>query len=88
MAAVLLVPLIAIDFQSGLAMTLRGFIAGAISGMSPLGVLASGLALGVFEAMVGAYLGALFQDPVMFVALIAVALWRTRAVRFGGGARA
>jgi branched-subunit amino acid ABC-type transport system permease component len=88
LAAVLLVPLIAVDFQSGLAMTLRGFIAAAISGMSPVGVLFSGLGLGLFEAMVGAYLGALYQDPVMFCVLILVALWQSRNIRFGGSRRA
>jgi branched-subunit amino acid ABC-type transport system permease component len=88
LAGVLLIPLIAVDFQSGLAMTLRGFIAAAIAGMSPVGVLASGLGLGMFEAMIGAYLGALFQDPIMFCVLILVALWQSRNIRFGGGRRA
>jgi branched-chain amino acid transport system permease protein len=88
LAGILLVPLIAVDFQSGLAMTLRGFIAAAISGMSPVGVLFSGLVLGLFESMIGAYLGALYQDPVMFCVLILVALWRSRNIRFGGGRRA
>lgn len=88
LAGVLLIPLIAVDFQSGLAMTMRGFIAAAIAGMSPVGVLASGLGLGLFESMIGAYLGALFQDPVMFFVLILVALWQSRKIRFGGGRRA
>ena len=62
-----------------------------IPGVGPilaLGVLASALGLGLFEAMVGAYLGALFQDPVMFGVLILVALWQSRKIRFGGGRRA
>ena len=88
LAGALLIPLIAVDFQSGLAMTLRGFIAAAISGMSPIGVVFSGLGLGLFESMVGAYLGALYQDPVMFGLLIAVALWQARNIRFGGTRRA
>jgi branched-chain amino acid transport system permease protein len=88
LAGILLIPLIAVDFQSGLAMTLRGFIAAAISGMSPVGVVFSGLGLGLFESMVGAYLGALYQDPVMFCLLIAVALWQSRHIRFGGTRRA
>jgi branched-chain amino acid transport system permease protein len=69
-------------------MTLRGFIAAAISGMSPIGVVFSGLGLGLFESMVGAYLGALYQDPVMFCLLIGVALWQSRHIRFGGTRRA
>jgi len=88
LAGVLLIPLFAVDFQTGLAMTMRGFIAASIAGMSPTGVLISGFGLGLFEAMVGAYFGALAQDPVMFAILIAVALWQSGKVRFGGGARA
>ena len=87
-AAVFLVPLISIDYQSGLSLTLRGFIAAAIAGMSPVGTIASGLVLGMFEAMVGSYFGALFQDPVIFVCLIIVAVWQSRNVRFGGVRRA
>lgn len=87
-SAVLLTPLISVDFQSGLAMTLRGFIAAAIAGMSPFGTIISGLLLGLFEQMVGAYLGALFQDPVIFAVLIVVAVWRSRLIRFGGSRRA
>jgi len=88
LAGVLLIPLIAVDFQSGLAMTLRGFIAAAIAGMSPVGVLISGLGLGVFESMIGAYFGALLQDPVIFGVLMIVAMWQSRKIRFGGGKRA
>jgi branched-chain amino acid transport system permease protein len=88
LAAVLLVPLISIDFQSGLGMTLRGFIAAAIAGMSPIGTIASGFALGMFEAMVGSYFGALLQDPVIFFVLIAVAIWQSRRIQFGGRQRA
>ena len=88
LAGGLLIPLIAVDFQSGLAMTLRGFVAAAIAGMSPIGVVFSGLGLGLFESWVGAYLGALYQDPVMFGLLIAVALWQARHIRFGGTRRA
>jgi branched-chain amino acid transport system permease protein len=51
-------------------------------------VLFSGLGLGLFEAMVGAYLGALYQDPVIFCVLILVALWQSRNIRFGGSRRA
>lgn len=88
LAGILLIPLIAVDFQSGLAMTLRGFIAAAISGMSPVGVIFSGIGLGLFESFVGAYLGALYQDPVMFCILIVVAVWQSRKIRFGGSRRA
>jgi branched-subunit amino acid ABC-type transport system permease component len=87
-SALLLVPLISVDYQSGLPMTMRGFIAAAISGMSPVVAIVAGFLLGLFEAGVGAYFGALYQDPVMFGILIMVALWQSRAIRFGGARRA
>ncbi|MDH7799012.1 MULTISPECIES: branched-chain amino acid ABC transporter permease [unclassified Beijerinckia] len=88
LAGILLIPLFAVDFQTGLSMTMRGFIAAAISGMSPTRVLASAFILGLFESMVGAYFGALAQDPVMFAILILIALLQSRKIRFGGGVRA
>jgi branched-chain amino acid transport system permease protein len=88
LSALLLVPLISVDYQSGLPMTMRGFIAAAISGMSPVMAIFSGFVLGLFEATIGAYFGALYQDPVMFGILILVALWQSRAIRFGGVRRA
>lgn len=88
LSAILLVPLISIDYQAGLGMTLRGFIAASLAGMSPNGAIAGGLALGLAEALVTTYFGALAQDPIVFVVLIAIALWQSRNVRFGGSARA
>jgi branched-chain amino acid transport system permease protein len=87
-SAVLLVPLISIDYHSGLAMTIRGFIAASIAGMSPGRTVISALFLGIFESMVAVVCGALFQDPVIFGLLIAIAVWQSRAIRFGGGVRA
>jgi branched-chain amino acid transport system permease protein len=87
-SAVLLVPMISIDYQSGLAMTIRGFIAASIAGMSPGRTVLSGLFLGIFESMVAVVFGALLQDPVIFGLLIAIAVWQSRKIRFGGGVRA
>lgn len=88
LGAVLLVPLISVDFQSGLGMTMRGFIAAALGGMSPLPAVLCGVGLGLAEALVNTYLGALAQDPIVFLALIGVALWQSRMIRFGGSLRA
>lgn len=88
LSAFLLVPLISVDYQAGLGMTLRGFIAASLAGMSPQGAIFGGLALGLAEALVTTYFGALAQDPVIFFILIAVALWQSRHVRFGGSLRA
>jgi len=88
LSAILLVPLISVDYQAGLGMTLRGFIAASLAGMSPVCAVLGGLALGIAEALVTTYFGALAQDPIVFVVLIAVALWQSRHVRFGGSVRA
>ena len=88
LAAILLVPLVSVDFQTGLGMTMRGFIAAALGGMSPLLAIACGLFLGLAEAFVTTYWDALAKDPVVFLALIGIALWQSRHIRFGGSLRA
>jgi branched-chain amino acid transport system permease protein len=87
-AAILLVPLVSVDFHTGLGMTMRGFIAASLGGMSPPLVIVSGLLLGLGEALVTVYFGALAKDPIVFLILIGVALWRSRNIRFSGGNRA
>jgi branched-chain amino acid transport system permease protein len=86
--SVLLVPLVSVDFQAGLSMTLRGFIAAALAGMSPGLAVIGGLGLGIGEALVTTYFGALAQDPIIFLALIGIAVWQSRNIRFGGSRRA
>lgn len=88
LAAVLLVPLISIDYNSGLSMTIRGFIAASIAGMHAGRTVAAALLLGVIEAYVAVFFGALLQDPVIFGMLIVIALWQSRAIRHGGAVRA
>jgi branched-chain amino acid transport system permease protein len=88
LGAILLVPLVSVDYQAGLGMTLRGFIAAALAGMDPPRAIIAGLGLGLGEALVTNYAGALAQDPVVFLALIAIAVWQSRTVAFGGAGRA
>lgn len=88
LGALLLVPMVSVDFQTGLGMTMRGFIAAALAGMSPLLAIACGLFLGLAEAFVTTYWDALAKDPIVFLALIGIALWQSRNIRFGGSLRA
>lgn len=88
LAAVLLVPLISVDYNSGLSMTIRGFIAASIAGMSAGRTVAAALLLGIVESYVAVFFGALLQDPVIFGLLIAIALWQSRRIRYGGAIRA
>jgi branched-subunit amino acid ABC-type transport system permease component len=86
--AVLLVPLVSVDFHAGLDMTLRGFIAAALGGMLPFWAVVCSVLLGLGEALVTSYFDALAKDPIVFLVLICVAVWRSRKIRFGGGLRA
>ena len=86
--AVLLVPLVSVDFHTGLDMTMRGFIAAALAGMSPLWAIVCGLGLGLGEAFVTSYFDTLAKDPIVFLILIGIAVWRSRNIRFGGTGRA
>ncbi|HVA14246.1 MAG TPA: branched-chain amino acid ABC transporter permease [Stellaceae bacterium] len=88
LGALLLIPMVSVDFESGLGMTMRGFIAAALGGMSPVLGIVCGLALGLGEALVTTYWGALASDPIVFLALIGIALWQSRHIRFGGSLRA
>jgi branched-subunit amino acid ABC-type transport system permease component len=56
--------------------------------MDPARAILAGFGLGLGEALVTNYAGALAQDPVVFLALIAIAVWQSRAVVFGGAGRA
>jgi branched-subunit amino acid ABC-type transport system permease component len=56
--------------------------------MSPGLAVIGGLGLGIGEALVTTYFGALAQDPIIFLALIGIAVWQSRNIRFGGSRRA
>jgi branched-chain amino acid transport system permease protein len=88
LAAILLVPMVSVDFQTGLGMTMRGFIAAALGGMSPLLSILCAFLLGIGEAFVTTYWGALAKDPIIFLVLIGIALWQSRKIRFSGISRA
>jgi len=88
LSAVLLIPLVSVDYQAGLGMTLRGFIAASLSGMKPMNAVLGGLLLGLAEALVTTYVGALMQDPIVFLVLIGVAIWQSRHITYGGIQRA
>jgi branched-subunit amino acid ABC-type transport system permease component len=89
-AALLLVPLSGVTYGAGLPMTLNGFAAAAVANMLfPGRALLAGLALGVSEGFIGAYVSPLLEVPLAFglLLLVGVALL-SRGVRFGGAARA
>jgi branched-subunit amino acid ABC-type transport system permease component len=89
-AALLLVPLDAVTYGAGLGMTLNGFAAAAVANMlHPGRALLAGMALGLAEGLIGAYVNPLLGVPLAFgVLLLLGAAHLSRGVRFGGAARA
>jgi branched-chain amino acid transport system permease protein len=89
-AALLLVPLSGVTYGAGLTLTLSGFAAAAVANMTHPGrALWAGMALGLGEGFVGAYLNPLLQVPLAFGVLLLVGVaYLSRQVRYGGVARA
>jgi branched-subunit amino acid ABC-type transport system permease component len=90
LSALLIVPATGISYNSGLAVTLNGFVAAAFANMTSVTrVLWGGLALGLIQGIVGAYWNPLYQVPVVLGGvLLAGVVLLSRGVRFGGVSRA
>ncbi|OHV32787.1 MULTISPECIES: branched-chain amino acid ABC transporter permease [Pseudofrankia] len=90
LSALLIVPATGISYNSGLAVTLNGFVAAAFANMTSVTrVLWGGLALGLVQGIVGAYWNPLYQVPVVLGGvLLAGVVLLSRGVRFGGVSRA
>lgn len=84
-AGVTVAPQVFVTYQSGLLLTVFGFIAAAVGGMNSVpGAIAGGLALGLLEALVAYYVDSALKTPIAFALLIAVLLYRTgRSLSFG-----
>lgn len=89
-SALLIIPATGISYDSGLAVTLNGFVAAAFANMTSVPrVLWGGFALGIVQGIVGAYWDPLYQVPVVLGGvLLAGVVLLSRGVRFGGVSRA
>jgi branched-chain amino acid transport system permease protein len=89
-AAVLVAPLVALDFHSGIGLTLKGFAAAVLGGLTnPLGSIVGGLTIGLLEALAVSVVSSGYKDVIAFSVLIAVMLLLPngmlgRAARKGG----
>ena len=73
LGGILLAPLVAVGYQSGLALTLKGFAAAIIGGLTnPLGALVGGLVMGLLESLAVVAFPSGYKDVVALVVLIAV----------------
>lgn len=73
LAGILLAPLVAVSYQSGIALTLKGFAAAIIGGLTnPLGALLGGLVMGLLESLAVVGFPSGYKDIVALLALVAV----------------
>ncbi len=77
LAGALLTPLIATGAQVGLLMTMKGFTAAVLGGISsPVGAVAGGFLLGLIEAFAGAFLSSTYQNSIGLGVLILLLMIR------------
>ncbi len=73
LAGVLVTPLISMNYNMGLALTLKGFAAAILGGLlNPLGALVGGLTLGLLESLSLVVFPSGYKDVVALVLLIAI----------------
>ena len=89
-AGILISPIIPVGFLVGLPLTLKGFSAAILGGLTnPLGAVAGGLTIGVIEALVIMEMSSAYKDVVTFSVLILIMIMMPngilgRAGRAGG----
>lgn len=72
-AGILMTPLISVDFALGINLTLKGFAAGILGGLTnPLGAVVGGITLGLVEALSAIYISSSYKDIISFTVLIVI----------------
>jgi branched-chain amino acid transport system permease protein len=82
-AGVVIVPATFMTYDRGLTLSLKGFVAAIVGGMSsPVGAVIGGLVLGILEALSAGLLSSGYRDAISFIVLFIVL-----AARLGGPLR-
>ena len=73
-------------YSVGLPMTIKGFIAASVGGITnPLGALLGGLVIGFFESFTAGFISSRLKDLITFVLLLLVLRLRPQGLLGGGG---
>jgi branched-chain amino acid transport system permease protein len=73
LGGILVTPLVGVDYTLGLSLTLKGFAAAVLGGLTnPLGAAVGGLTLGLVESLAIIGISSSYKDVVAFGALIAI----------------
>ena len=89
-AGILVAPLVAMDYHVGISLTLKGFAAAILGGLSnPLGALVGGLTIAVLEAFAISFVSSSYKDVIAYSLLIVIMIALPhgmvgRAARAGG----
>jgi branched-chain amino acid transport system permease protein len=76
-AGVMIAPITLMQYDTGVAIGLKGFVACMIGGLgNPMGALFGGLFLGVLEAMTAGFLSSGYKNAIAFVLLIGFLMLR------------
>lgn len=80
-AGILISPIIPVGYMVGLPLTLKGFSAAILGGLTnPLGAVAGGLTIGVIEALVIMAMSSAYKDVVTFSVLILIMIVMPRGL--------
>jgi branched-chain amino acid transport system permease protein len=72
-AGILMTPLISVDYQLGINLTLKGFAAAILGGLTnPLGATIGGITLGLIESLSIVAISSNYKDVISFTVLIAI----------------
>jgi branched-chain amino acid transport system permease protein len=85
-AGILLAPLYSVSFSIGFGLTLKGFAAAILGGLSnPLGAVAGGLFLGLVEALSVIGISSAYSDAISMTLLIAIMIVAPNGLLGRGG---
>lgn len=88
LGGILVTPLVAVDYQLGLNLTLKGFAAAVLGGLTnPLGAAVGGLTLGLVESLAIIGISSSYKDVVAFTVLIVIMILMPNGILGRAGRR-
>ena len=88
LGGILVTPLVAVDYQLGLNLTLKGFAAAVLGGLTnPLGAAVGGITLGLVESLAIIGISSSYKDVIAFSVLIVIMILMPQGILGRAGRR-
>ena len=88
LGGILVTPLVAVDYQLGLSLTLKGLAAAVLGGLTnPLGAAVGGITLGLVESLAIVGISSSYKDVVAFSVLIVIMILMPQGILGRAGRR-